>query len=52
MDDTACADNNPEREEVRPMKKRLGKKTLKKEALFWATAKNALDRDQVKVCRK
>jgi hypothetical protein len=34
------------------MKKRLSKKTLEKEALFWRTTKNALDRDEVKGCRK
>jgi hypothetical protein len=34
------------------MKKRLGKKTLEKEALFWAKRKNALGRDEVKACRK
>ena len=34
------------------MKKRLGKKTFDKESQFWAKTKNALNRDEVKVCRK
>ena len=34
------------------MKKRLDKKTLEKEALFWSKRKNVLDRDEVKACRK
>jgi hypothetical protein len=34
------------------MKKQLGRKTLEKESRFWAKAKNALARDEVKVCRK
>jgi len=34
------------------MKKRLDKKTLEKEALLWRGAKNALNREEVKVCRK
>ncbi len=34
------------------MKKRLGKRTLAKETRFWAKTKNALNRDEVKVCRK
>jgi hypothetical protein len=34
------------------MKKRLDKKTLEKEALFWSKRKNVLDRDEVKGCRK
>jgi hypothetical protein len=34
------------------MKKRLDKKTLEREALLWKGAKNALTRDDVKVCRK
>ena len=34
------------------MKKQLDRKTLEKEALFWAKRKNVLDRDEVKACRK
>jgi hypothetical protein len=34
------------------MKKQLGKKTLEKEAVLWTKAKNSLDRDDVKMCRK
>lgn len=34
------------------MKKRLDKKTLQKEALFWASRKNALTREEVKSCLK
>ena len=34
------------------MKKQLGKKTLEKESLVWAKIKNALDRDEVKLCHK
>jgi hypothetical protein len=34
------------------MKKRLKKKTLEKEALFWTKRKNALTRDEVKACLK
>jgi hypothetical protein len=34
------------------MKKPLDRKVLKKEADFWASEKNALSREEVKVCRK
>lgn len=34
------------------MKKRLDKKTLEKEALFWTRRKNALTREEVKSCLK
>jgi hypothetical protein len=34
------------------MKKQLDRKTLEKEALFWEKAKNAMDRDEIRVCLK
>jgi hypothetical protein len=34
------------------MKKQLDRETLKKEAEFWTKTKNALNREDVKVCRK
>jgi hypothetical protein len=34
------------------MEKRLEKETLEKEALLWSKMKNALNRDEVRVCRK
>jgi hypothetical protein len=34
------------------MKKKLDKKTLEKEALFWTKRKNAPTRDEVKACKK
>jgi len=34
------------------MKKQLEKKTLEKEAVLWTKAKNTLDRDDVRLCRK
>jgi hypothetical protein len=36
----------------RAMKKQLEKKTLEKEAVLWTKAKNTLDRDDVRLCRK
>lgn len=34
------------------MKKKLDKKTLEREALFWTKRKNAFVRDEVKTCKK
>jgi hypothetical protein len=36
----------------RDMKKQLDKETLKKEAILWGKMKNALGRDDIRVCRK
>jgi hypothetical protein len=34
------------------MKKRIGKKTLAKEAVFWGRMKNALSRSELRTCLK
>lgn len=34
------------------MKKKIGKKLLAREALFWGKMKNTLSRPEIKVCRK
>ncbi len=34
------------------MKKRIGKKTLVKEAVFWGRMKNALSRSDLRTCLK
>ena len=34
------------------MKKRLDKKVLEKEMILWGKMKNALDKDEIRICQK